>query len=239
MFLLSGKSMETAFSSFFTLCIYPHRVYYTLMNAKLYLFAAFCFVMPLSAQARPVSYAGGWMFMTMNDTGRYSAEVNYSPSAFYSIGGMHEYMRDEKYNVDTLTLNVLAKRWNLPGSQANFYIKSGVGTAYESDRTEPAAFTGFEIDWEDRRFFTLYENRFFYAGDIEKFAKHTARLGIAPYIGDAGDLHTWIMLQADYQPGDNDDFSLTPMVRLFKDDHLFEAGINLDGGGMLNYTKQF
>lgn len=209
------------------------------MNRRITLLTLFFACLPLTAQARPVSYAGGWMFMTMNDVDKNAAEINYSPSAFYSIGGMHEYMRDEKYNVDTLTLNILAKRWNLPGSQANFYIKSGAGTAYEDDNMEPAAFTGFEIDWEDRRFFTLYENRFFYAGDIEKFAKHTARLGIAPYIGDAGDLHTWLMLQADYQPGKNDDFSLTPMVRLFKDDHLFEAGINLDGGGMINYTKQF
>lgn len=181
------------------------------------------------------------MFMTMNDQDRNAVELNYSPSAFYSVGVMHEYMRTNEYNVDEVTLNILAKRWNLPQSQANIFIKSGAGIAYDDDVTEPAAFTGIELDWENRRLFTLYENRFFTAGDLEQYAKHTARVGVAPYIGDSGDLHTWIMLQADYMPGDDDgdDFSVTPMVRFFKGTNLLEAGYNLDGAVMFNFTKQF
>ena len=191
------------------------------------------------ALARPVSYADGWMLMLMNDMDKNAVELNYSPTARYAVGGMHEFMRGDDYNVTSATLNILARRWNLPDSQANFYIKSGAGIAYDGDDAEPAAYTGFEIDWENRRAFTLYENRFFYAGDLGKFVKHTGRVGVAPYIGDAGDLHTWLMLQADYEPGKDDDFSLTPLVRLFKGDHLVEAGYNFDGAVLFNYTKQF
>lgn len=198
-----------------------------------------CLFLPSVAQARPVSYAGGWMAMFMNDKDANSFELNYSPTAFYSLGALHEYRRDEKYNADFVTLNILAKRWNLPQSQANFYIKSGAGVAYEDDETNPAAFTGIEADWENRRFFTLYENRFYYADETEKFVKHTGRLGIAPYIGDAGDLHTWLMLQADYTPAKDDNFSVTPMVRFFKGTNLLEAGYNSDNGIMFNFTKQF
>jgi hypothetical protein len=121
----------------------------------------------------------------------------------------------------------------IPAHRRILYFKSGAGVAYGSGDTDPAAFAGLEIDWENRRFFTLYENRFFYAGDQDKFIKHKARIGVAPYEGDYGDLHTWLMLQADYDAGADDTFSLTPLVRLFKGTTLIEAGYNLDGGVLI------
>lgn len=204
-------------------------------------FLLFCavFLLPLAAHARPVSWPGGWMVMLMNDTASNGAQINYTITPKYALGVQHEYFRDEKFNMDAATLDLLLKRWNNTDSQANLYFKSGAGVAYGSGDTDPAAFAGIEIDWEDRRFFTLYENRFFYAGDQDKFIKHKARLGVAPYEGDYGDLHTWIMLQADYDAGADDTFSLTPLVRLFKGTTLVEAGYNLDGGVLFNLTKQF
>ncbi|MCB9991016.1 MAG: hypothetical protein H6867_06510 [Rhodospirillales bacterium] len=198
-------------------------------------------LMPLapSAQARPVSYPGGWTAMTMNDVDSNALHIHYSPNARNSLGWRHEYLRDPKAHMDALQWNTLLKRWNQPGAQANFYIKSGAGIAYDDGETEAAAFTGVAADWETRRWFTSYENRFFYAGDIARFARHKARAGVAPYIGDYGDLHTWLMLQADYDAGERDDFSLTPMVRFFKGPSMLEAGINLDGGGMLNFIQRF
>lgn len=197
------------------------------------------FLLPSAAQARPVSWPGGWMVMLMNDIESNAAQLNYTVTPKYAVGVQHEYFRDEKFSMDAGTVDILLKRWNNPGSQANLYLKSGAGVAYGSGDAEPAAFTGLEIDWENRRFFTLYENRLLYAGDHEKFVKHKARLGVAPYIGDYGDLHTWLMLQADYDAGMDDSFSLTPMVRLFKGTNLVEAGYNLDGGVLFNFTKQF
>lgn len=191
------------------------------------------------AQARPVSWPGGWMLMATNNLDSNAVQLNYSVTNRYALGIQHEYLRDAKINMDTVTIDNLLKRWNLPGSQANLFLKSGIGIAYGSDETDPALYTGLEADWENRRFFTLYENRFFWADDTEKFINHTARIGIAPYIGDYGDLHTWLMLQANYDAGKNDTFSLTPMVRLFKGNTLVEAGYNLDGGILFNLTQQF
>ena len=130
-------------------------------------------------------------------------------------------------------------RWNAPNSQGNLYLKSGLGIAYIDDETEPAAYSGIAADWEDRRYFVSYENRFFYGGDIDTFAKHKARIGIAPYIGGYGDLHTWLMLQSDYDAGEKDSFSMTPLVRLFKGADLLEAGYNFDNGILLNYVHRF
>lgn len=192
-----------------------------------------------TAQARPVSYPGGWTAMTMNDVDSNSTHIHYSPTAKYSIGWRHEYFRGPEANMDAAQLNYLVKRWNKPKEQANIYLKSGVGIAYDGDNTDPAAFTGVAVDWETRRYFSSYENRFLWAGDVDKFAQHKARVGIAPYEGDAGDLHTWLMLQADYSPGKKDDFSLTPLVRFFKGPTLIEAGYNLDKGVLFNAVQRF
>lgn len=191
------------------------------------------------AKARPVSYPGGWTVMIMNDKDANSAHIHYTLDPKNSIGWRHEYRRDGSAHVDSIQHNHLLKRWNAPASQANAYIKSGVGIAYDDGQAEPAAFTGLAIDWEDRRYFTSLESRFFYAGEIDKFAHHEARIGIAPYIGGFGDLHTWLMIEAEYHPGDEDDFALTPLVRFFKAADLLEAGYNLDNGIVLNYVHRF
>jgi hypothetical protein len=48
-------------------------------------------------------------------------------------------------------------------------------------------------------------------------------LGIAPYLGEYGDLHTWLMVKAKKNSIDND-WSVYPMLKLFKGDFLVEIG---------------
>jgi hypothetical protein len=197
------------------------------------------FIWSSEASARPVSYPGGWTAMFMNDKDSNSAHIHYSPTPKYSIGWRHEYMRDSGAHIDSLQLNNLLKRWNKPKEQANLYLKSGVGVARDNGEYSPAAFTGMAADWETRRLFTSYENRFFWTDESDKFVKHKARVGITPYVGDYGDLHTWLMLQADYDAGEDDSFSLTPLVRFFKGSTLVEAGYNFDNGIEFNFVQRF
>lgn len=197
-----------------------------------------------SALARPVSYADGWSVMQMNDADMHSAHVSYSPTARYSIGYTAEYWRDEDWQFQGGQFNYLAKRWNNPASQGNLYLQSGAGIAYSDyqafdHKTEPAGFIGITADWEDRRYFTSYENRYTHAGDIDTFFMQKARVGIAPYEGDYGDLHTWLMLQVDHNPGNADNFTVTPLVRLFKGDTLAEAGISNKGQILFNLTLNY
>ena len=197
------------------------------------------FIFINTAQARPVSYPGGWTWMVMNDMDSNSSHVHYSPSTKHSIGWRHEYFRKPAVHSDMIQLNYLVKRWNKSKEQANIYFKSGTGIAYDSSNTDAAGSLGLAVDWETRRYFTLYENRFFYGGDNHKFVNHKSRIGIAPYIGDFGDLHTWLMLQTDYDAGENDNFSVTPLVRFFKESTLVEAGYNFDNGILFNFIQRF
>ncbi len=193
-----------------------------------------------SVLARPVSYPGGITIMQKNDMDRNSFHIHYSPSAKYSIGYKGEYWRDEKWQFHGVQLNHLVKRWNAPASQANFYIKSAIGIVHsEETDTDLGVFTGVALDWENRRLFTSYENRLNEAGEIDRFFTQKARVGVAPYIGDYGDLHTWLMLQIDHNPERDDPIKLTPLVRIFKNEYLTEIGVSEDGNALVNLIIRF
>ncbi len=197
-----------------------------------------------SVDARPVSYPGGVTFMTMNNGDMNSAHLHYSPTAKLSLGYKFEYWRDGDYTINAVQMNNLLKRWNKKHSQANLYIKSGIGIAHsndgdESSQAEAAAFTGVAADWENRRFFTSYENRYTEAGEIDDFFMQSARVGWAPYEGDYGDIHTWLMLQVEHTPEAQDRVSVTPLVRLFKGVHLVEAGMSNQVDVLFNYVFRY
>lgn len=197
-----------------------------------------------TAHARPVSYAGGTMVMTENDDDSHSLHLLYSPTATTAFGVVSEYWRNKDWWFNGAQFNWLAKRWNMPDSQANLYVMSAAGVATSDFRgfdhkSQAAGFTGIEADWEDRDYFLMYENHLVEAGDIDRFFKEKVRVGVTPYVGEYGDLHTWLMLQVEHSPEDEHPITVTPLVRLFKGSHLAEAGISNYGDIMVNYTIQF
>lgn len=192
-----------------------------------------------SVQARPVSYPDGWMFMTMNNGSEYSNMLSYSATAQYAVGVRSDYLRKDQDWVHTLTYNRLLKRWNAPDSQGNLFLQTGAGAAYHGDEIDPAATLGIEADWETRRIYFLYENRYIYAADVERSFSHKARVGVAPYLGNYDAIHTWLMVQVDHQPNERDNVVVTPFVRLFTQELLGEAGISNKGDVMFNVTYQF
>lgn len=209
-------------------------------------FALIVFVImayPCVIYARPVSYPGGRTVMMQNNGDNHSLHTHYSPTAKYSIGLRNEYDRRGDFQNHSVQLNNLVKRWNNRDSQANFYLKSGAGYAIVKGNAEqsPSAFTGVAMDWEDRRYFVSYENRYVYADDITDDFHQSTRVGIAPYIGDFGDLHTWLMLQVDHHPkaDNNDHYTVTPLIRLFYNTHLVETGLSDKNDIMFNYIKRF
>ena len=199
---------------------------------------------PCAIQARPVSYPDGWTLMAMNDGARNTAHIHYSPSARMSLGYKFEYWRDQDFYLNAVQVNNLIQRWNRPESQANFYLKSGLGIATSragatDGESDVAGFVGLALDWEDRRYFVSYENRYTEARGIDDFFRQSARLGWAPYEGDYGDLHTWLMIQVEHTPEAEHNITVTPLVRLFKDVHLLEAGINDRGEILFNYIFRY
>lgn len=154
-----------------------------------------------------------------------SAHVHFSPTFQDSIGwyGESNWASDWRYN--GVQYNRLIKRWNQPQAQANLYFNASVGYAdpYGEEAGQLAGFVGGAADWETRRYFTSYQFRALDLGFDQEF-RQSARVGVAPYIGDFGDLHTWLMLEVVNVPEAETPTTLTPLVRFFYDVQLLEIG---------------
>jgi len=197
-------------------------------------------IVPALVLARPVSYSGGWTLMLMNDGTKNTVHAHYSPTAKTSLGYRFEYWQNRELRLDLLQVNRLLKRWNRPDSQANLYLKSGVGIAHGNefdDKARMAGFASLAADWENRRYFVAYENRYTWMKDGDDFFSQSARIGWAPYEGDYGDLHTWLMLQVDHLADNR--MVITPLVRFFKGVHLLETGLSDRGAVLLNYIFRY
>src|ERR1700744_5559749 len=150
---------------------------------RFFAFAALAAVLflPSSVRARPISYPGGLMAMTMNDFSMNSFDLSYTVAPTWAVGVHHDYFRSDGVNADTVQVTNLLHRWNAPGSQGNLYLQSGAGAAWKDGSQRAAAFTGITTDWESRRWFLSYDNRLFEAGNMERYAHQSTRVGLAPY----------------------------------------------------------
>lgn len=207
------------------------------------IFILICFAILLSlktVQAKPISYVGGTMVMQENDeTGRaLSLDYTFSPNYAFGI-----YVKEESGKNDFTTvgpqLNTLIKRWNMPNAQGNVFNMTGIGLSFLNGTNEASAWTGFLADYETRRIFTSYEARIMFVNEIETSIWQRARVGVAPYVVNYNDLHTWLMLQVDHHPAKEDTFVVTPLVRFFYHTSLIETGYSSNDRLMLNWVLQF
>ena len=194
--------------------------------------------------ARPVSYTGGWTIIEESDRQASSALVHYTPAPSWSIGLRTEVNRDNDYAIYSAHPTFLAKRWFGKDYQGNLYFHGGIGVASGVDgnplSNETAVYGGIMADWETRSLFAGYRSRYLDAGHFGDQFMHAARVGYAPYEGDSGDLHTWLMLEIDHRPEDDEPITATPLVRLFKGPLLLEMGYNLTvNQPLLNFTYRF
>lgn len=186
-----------------------------------------------AAQARPVTYPGGWMSMTEVDGSAVTTQVDRTLNRRLAIGA---YALTEQSGDRLSTgglLNVLLMRKNTADSQANIYVMAGGGPSWvrRQDRgrdTVASGFAGAEADWETRRWFVGAATKLSVVGNGTELGWRT-RIGVAPYIAGSGSLHTWAMLQVGRSTIPGRDVEVTPLVRLFKGSVLAEAGVSHKG----------
>ena len=196
------------------------------------------------AHARNVSYVDGWTILGKCDDDSVYSVLHYTPHRLFSAGYRYEYFREDAWHYHAVQLNALAKRWNRPEAQANFYILSDIGGAYslkkDSGHYATAAFsTGAALDWENRRYFTSYENRLLYAGNLTKTFIQKARIGVAPYVAEYGNLHTWLMAEVRHHTSSRDPWTVTPLVRFFKGPVMAEIGWTVGGSVYVSWRVLF
>ena len=167
--------------------------------------------------ARPISYSGGSTIMAFSDNIKNSIYYHYSPSYKYSIG--IENIRDKYFNEDYsyARFTYLINRKNTKSSQRNLYFQSGI-----SSKGFNNYFYGMHGDWETRRLFVGFglkktEKK------IQDYLEQYYQIGVAPYLGDYGDLHTWVMLKSKKTSVENK-WSTYPVLKFFKGNILMEIG---------------
>ena len=167
--------------------------------------------------ARPISYSGGSTLMAFSDNIKNSIYYHYSPSYKYSIG--IEKINDKYFNNNHsyARFTYLIDRKNMQYSQRNLYFQSGISSKGFNDY-----FYGIHGDWETRRLFMgfgLKETE----KKIQDYLEQYYQIGIAPYIGDYGDFHTWILLKSKKNSLENK-WSTYPVLKFFKGNIFMEIG---------------
>jgi hypothetical protein len=173
--------------------------------------------MSFGLDARPISYTGGSTIMAFSDNIKNSIYYHYSPSYKYSIG--IEVIRNKYFNdnYSYVRYTYLINRKNTENSQRNLYFQSGI-----SSEGFNKSFYGMHGDWETRRLFVgfgLKETK----KKIHDYSEQYYQIGVAPYLGDYGDLHTWIMIKAKENSLENK-WSTYPVLKFFKGNVLAEFG---------------
>ena len=168
-------------------------------------------------EARPISYSGGYTLMMESNNMQDSAYYHYSPSYKYSVG--IQQIKDKYFNSNYSYLRVtyLLNRRNTKNSQRNLYLQSGL-----SSNGLDHYFYGTHGDWETR---SLYAG-FGYKKTMMKtldYIEQYLQVGVAPYIGEYGDLHTWLMLKSKKNDLTSN-WDTYPVLKFFKGNALVEFG---------------
>lgn len=208
------------------------------MKKRLLMTALVAVALPGGVWARPITYPGGVNVMVGTDPLMDMAHIDYTINKDWALGWASTYYPDMDTSVHGPQLT-RGWRWNYPDSQANVYINAGAGSSIKNGNTHTSGWAGASVDWEDRRWYTQAGITGQATVNGTDMLWQTARVGVAPYIAEAGALHSWVMLQVDHTPGQKETWSATPMLRQFWGDYLWEAGVSTRGGVMLNLMKTF
>lgn len=193
-------------------------------------------LLPLAADAKPIAFAKGTTVMleygagTMNE-----AQLFYAPRYWYSLGGGWLELQSEdgakQRHIAYARANLLAKRWNLPGAQANVFVWGGLGSATGNDFAGATLVRniGVQADYETRRIYSAFRSDL---QESDRFSHRidTVQLGWAPYKHDYNTLATWLVVQGRRYTGDLYRGTETALlVRFFKGGTWVEVGATTDG----------
>lgn len=197
-----------------------------------------------SASAHPVIYKDGFVASSSNMKSFSDNQLMYSWSHKWASGLNHWRFTKDDANTEFVfaKTNYLLKRFNGESSQGNIYLHGGVGVAdseIEKRGTQEAYMTGIDIDWETRRLFTALKYYYFVSPKFTDIEMTQARVGFSPYEAGFDQLQTWFMLQAMYMPVTDKEVSITPLVRFFYRNVLWEMGSSTRGDWLLNFMVHY
>jgi hypothetical protein len=188
--------------------------------------------------AHPVTWKGGKALMVQQDSLSSSLIGHYSVGPAWSLGGRLQVFQPDDEPFIIGQSNWLLKRWNDTSAQGNLFLLSGIGASTKRDNNQGILHIGVQADWETREIYT-YSLLNYYQTDVGLLT-YRGRVGVAPYVADFEDIHTWLIAQVDYaNRNGHETLSVMPVIRLFQDNILVEFGSDFSGhtlvSGMLHF----
>ena len=203
-----------------------------------YLFFALLFSSTLFAH--PVTYKGGIVYWGSMMPMMQSHRINYSFSPKASLEINRSSIENiNNYRDTTVGFNFLLKRWLQHDSQGNIYLNGHVGHFTQDNNKSGLATHQMVIgDWESRRIYTA-GSIMNYSFDDKNLQRYSYRIGFAPYIGKMNELQTWMILKFDYFKENDRRLWVTPMMRFFYKNALWEFGANQYGDFLLTLMTHY
>lgn len=195
---------------------------------------------PLPSAAKPIAFQDGWTAMAEYGGGTMQeAQLFHAPRWWASLGA--DFLRLEaedggfRRDLGLLRGNLLLRRWNLPGAQANVFAYGALGRATGSDidGSETAGQAGLQADYETLRVYLSGKTEWV-GGESFQHRIDTLQAGFAPYPHAYDGVATWLVGQArQYTGGLYEGVEGALLLRLFAARRWgsvwFEAGPTSDG----------
>lgn len=205
------------------------------MTLKKIMLCTLIYLWSYTILSHPVTWKSGTVLTFRRLAKTSQINLHYSYTNKWSLGLHAININETKYLM--VQNNLLIKRWNQDTSQANVYVFSGVGKKIQASY-DTVVHIGTQIDWETRRLYTQFESHSFLSKNTSHFL--SARFGVAPYLSDYNDLHSWIILQlSDTISKTKHEITIMPVVRLFIDNYLAEIGSNFSNKHMVTLMYHF
>lgn len=195
-------------------------------------------LMTAQAGAHPVAYQGALAVMGFNQPDLQNWQIAYSVTSrlAFGIDYLRESMLGTGRDFGYGRVNLLLKRWNGDFYQANIYLYGGAGASQSTGAAKLAGFVGGEADYETRKIYLSAKAMGLLVPDEKDMTMVTARIGVAPYVGEAGTLHAWLVAQAQYTPGAmQESLRIGPVLRFFYQNVLWELGVSARGSWLFNF----
>ena len=187
-------------------------------------FLLVCIIFLNSISAHPVVFKNGKVFWVSQNTKFNDLRLGISKTNKWLIGGriLQDRRSDETFAL--INNNYLAKRWNSRNSQANIYFLSSVGVNTKNSKSMGTF--GLHGDWENRQLMVMQM--------VEYFSHNSSwmsgsRVAYSPYTVDYTKMSTLLIAEYQVEYKDNNlSYMFIPVVRLFKNNYLFEIGSDGD-----------
>jgi len=203
----------------------------------------FLSILGTKAEAHPVAFAGSYSIMTWNSKEMSDWMFTHSFTSKFSLAARYVRLQttEGERTFYVPQANFLLKRWNELDSQANIYLSLGHGGEKINSSFKNTSSAAIEADWESRKYYVSFrEDALFSHQNSDRNIYQTkVRAGFAPYLAEFDEMNTWFILQADTSNVMEDDFKLTPFIRLFYHNVLTEFGVSSKGDAQFNFMVHF